>query len=93
MSPEEIIEYYAGSPSKVTTDSGTKANEGKASEETQVILTVAVMVTVLVVLITVFHMVAGRCRQAEMRRKGDLVAESWDEADSEWEGAEVPEDS
>ena len=60
-----MIEYYAGVADTRSKKSSSR-DEGKASEETQIVLTIAIVLTVTIFLIMLFHNVADCCRKDDI---------------------------
>ena len=64
MTLEQKIEYYAGTgPSR---SRSTKVDKDKTSDESWFVLIIAMTLTVMVSLITLFYYMADKCRSSDM---------------------------
>ena len=64
MTLEQKIEYYAGTgPAK---SKSTKEDKDKTSDESWFVLIIAMTLTVMVSLITLFYYMADKCRSSDM---------------------------
>lgn len=66
---EEKLEYYAGA--SVTRTKSNKKDKDKTSDETWFVLIIASTLTILVTLITLFHVLADRCRNADLLKNDE----------------------
>ena len=66
---EQKIEYYAGT--STTRTKSNKKDKNKTSDETWFVLIIASTLTVLVTLITLFHVLADKCRNADLLKNDE----------------------